>query len=102
MILEHKILVFESNPVHAVSNELERGGLQRSNMAIVSDYNLAMHVATQYPVRAAVLHIPALPMNAAHNLELHKFLRQPNPYVEIYHVVSFPLSSLAEMEQFGL
>ena len=102
MILEHKILVFESNPVHAVSNELERGGLQRSNMAIVSDYDLAMHVVKQYPVSAAVMHMLALPENGRLTQELHRALRQPNPYVEIYHVVSFPLSSLAEMEQFGL
>lgn len=102
MILEHKILVFESNPVHGVSNELERGGLQRSNMAIVSDYGLARHAVTQYPIYAAVMHMLALPENGPRTQELHRSLRQPNPYVEIYHVVSFPLSSLAEMEQFGL
>ncbi|MDO8656418.1 MAG: hypothetical protein Q7K45_04210 [Nanoarchaeota archaeon] len=103
MILEHKILVFESLPsTHSLSNELERGGLQRDNMSIVSDYDLAMHVVTLYPIRAAVLHIPGLPKNAARNQELHKALRRPNPYVEIYHVVSFPLSSLEEMEKFGL
>src|SRR3989338_845509 len=102
MILEHKILVFESNPVHAVSNELERGGLQRANMAIVSDYGLAKHAVTQYPIYAAVMHMLALPENWKQTQELHRALRQPNPYVEIYHVVSFPLSSLEEMQRFGL
>lgn len=103
MILKHKVLVFESLSLeHCVSDELERGGLSRDVMAIVQDYTLALHVARQYPIRAAVLHILALPENAPHNQELHKALRQPNPYVEIYHVVSFPLSSLVEMEQFGL
>ncbi len=86
-----------------VSNELERGGLERNKMMVAADYDEARSRILSYggKIPVAVLYLRPSSEYASAARDLHQSLLIINPNVAIYYTVSTDSGSLAELEQFG-